>query len=496
MRSPIPTDFAAIAPNNSIFGPFQPLGGFHQTEEDEIGHFIWTGKRFRVRIPSAADSVEINLCYYGDKGRLLVSGEGCDHRIEISLHKGWGKYPVDLSGLSGPVVEFEVLPVILVQGDLRELGVMLRSFEPIEDLDQYELVRIKMSNKRLNTEEFGEGKVLLRSYPPQLRIDLETRCNLQPRCAYCHWERTKSLEEESPLRSTLDTISGLDEFITCAEQIVDCGYGEPLLNPDLSQILDELKARRIRMEMTSNGVLLTPDIRKVLLGRQLTLYVSVDSATEQGYRHYRQASLDKILSNLRSLCTEKRNYGGLPRVIVSFIAMSSNLGEFGQFLERMVATGVDAIKIRSLYCDPGFEIINGSASSQRFNYRDELLEMDTLKEFLEKARALARSSGIPLACEYDFCRDLESAEGPLCTEPWQTLYVLHRGIMPCCFSKSPLFTWDELRDKTLAQFVKDAWNSPVIQEIRVALAQHRLHERCAETKSCPIVRKWFIRQAK
>ena len=248
--------------------------------------------------------------------------------------------------------------------------------------------------------------------------------------------------------------------------------------------------------MTSNGVLLTPDIRKVLLGRRLTLYVSVDSATEQGYRRYRQASLDKILSNLRSLCTEKRNYGGLPRVIVSFIAMSSNLEEFGHFLERMVAIGVDAIKIRSLFCDPGFEVISGGASSRRFNYRDELLEMDTLKEFLEKARALARSSGIPLACEYDFCRDLESAEGPLCTEPWQTLYVLHRGIMPCCFSKSPLFTWDELRDKTLAQFVKDAWNSPVIQEIRVALAQHRLHERCAETKSCPIVRKWFMGQAK
>ena len=495
MRSPIPPDFATIV-SSGIFGPFQPLGGFHEIEEDELGYFVWTRKRFGVRKTLGLRCLEINLCYYGEKGRLLVNGEGRDHRIEISLHQGWGKYPVDLSALSGPVVEFEVRPVISVQGDLRELGVMLRSFEPIEDLDRYELVRMKMSNKRLNTEEFWEGKVLLRSYPPQLRIDLETRCNLRPRCAYCHWNETKSLEEESPLRSTLDTISKLDEFLTYAEQIVDCGYGEPLLNLDLPQILSELNRRRIRLEMTSNGVLLTPDIRKVLLGRQLTLYVSVDSATEQGYRRYRQASLDKILSNLRSLCTEKRNYGGLPRVIVSFIAMSSNLGEFGHFLERMAAIGVDAIKIRSLFCNPGFEVISGGASSRRFNYRDELLEMDTLKEFLEKARALARSSGIPLACEYDFCRDLESAEGPLCTEPWQTLYVLHRGIMPCCFSKSPLFTWDELRDKTLAQFVKDAWNSPVIQEIRVALAQQRLHERCAETKSCPIVRKWFMGQAK
>jgi hypothetical protein len=248
--------------------------------------------------------------------------------------------------------------------------------------------------------------------------------------------------------------------------------------------------------MTSNGVLLTPDIRKVLLGRQLTLYVSIDSATELGYRRYRHASLDKILDNLRDLCIEKKRYGGLTRVIVSFITMSSNVGEFEQFLERMVAIGVDAIKLRSLYCDPGFEIMNGSASSQRFNYRDELLDMDTLTEFLEKARALTDSAGIALVCEHDFGGDLEHANVPLCREPWETIYVLRRGIMPCCFSKSPLFTWGELRDKTLAQFVKGAWNSPVIQEIRVALAQHRLHERCAETKSCPIVKKWFLRQAK
>ncbi|MGO9570593.1 MAG: radical SAM/SPASM domain-containing protein [Desulfomonilaceae bacterium] len=495
MRSPIPSKLATIVPI-SIFGPFQPLWGFHQIEEDELGYFVWTRKRFRVRKPPAVPFVELNLCYYGEKGRLLVQGVDRDQRIEIGLYKGWGTYCLDLHCLGGPELEFEVDPLIHVPGDSRELGVMIRSFGLLRNQEQYEFARMKMSNRRMNTQEFCEGKPLLLSYPPQLRIDLETRCNLRPRCTYCHWNETKSLEEESPLRSTLDTISRLDEFLTYAEQIVDCGYGEPLLNPDLSKILDELKARRIRFEMTSNGVLLAPDIRKVLLGIQLTLYVSIDSATEPGYRRYRHASLDKILDNLRDLCIEKKRYGGLPRVIVSFITMSSNVGEFEQFLERMVATGVDAIKLRSLFCDPGFEIINGSASSQRFNYRDELLDMDTLTKFLEKARALADSAGIALVCEHDFGGDLEHANVPLCREPWETIYVLRRGIMPCCFSKSPLFTWGELRDKTLAQFLKEAWNSPVIQEIRMALARHQLHERCAEAKSCPIVKKWFMRQAK
>lgn len=374
--------------------------------------------------------VESNLCYYGEKGRLLVRGVDCGQRLEIVLYNGWGTYSLDLSGLDRPDVEFEVDPLVRVPEDSRQLGVMLRSFELLQDL---EFARTKTTNRGMNTEEFWEGKPLLLSYPPQLRIDRETRCNLSPRCTYCHWNETKSLEEESPLRSTLDTISRLDEFITCAEQIVDCGYGEPLLNPDLPQILDEFKARRIRLEMTSKGVLLTPDIRKVLLGRRLTLYVSVDSATGVGYRRYRHSSLDKILNNLRDLCIEKRKYGALPRVIVSFIAMSSNLEEFEPFLERMLYTGIDAIKVRSLFSGRWCESMNGWASSRRLNYRDDLLEMEALAEFLDKARALAHSAGISIVSEHDFGADLEHGRGPLCREPWQSLYVLNRGILPCCF---------------------------------------------------------------
>jgi MoaA/NifB/PqqE/SkfB family radical SAM enzyme len=495
MRSVPPTGSGTATPKDGIFGAFQPQFGFHETEEDELGYFVWTRKKFRVRKPAVVRWVEIDLCYYGDEGRLVLKRESCEHVTEIELHKGWGKYPLDLSGLSGTDVEFEVDPLISVTGDSRELGVMLRSFEPLQDSEQYELLRMRMSNRRLNAREFSEGKALLCSYPPHLRFDIETRCNLRPRCAYCHWDHTKLMEEESPLRDPLDTISRLDEFLTYAEQIVDCGFGEPLLNPDLPQILDELKARRIRLEMTSNGVLLAPEIRKVLLGRQLTLYVSIDSATEQGYRRYRSASLEGILNNLRCLCTEKRNGGGLPRVVVSFIAMSSNLGEFEQFLERMVTVGVDNIKLRSLYCEPGLEALTDKASSRKFDYRGELLDTKALSEFLHRAKELARSAGIPLACEHDFCRDLETAEGPLCSEPWQALYLLNRGIMHCCFAKSPVFTWSQRGDKTLARFLRDAWNSPIFQDIRAALAQQRLHERCAETKSCPIVKKWFKSQS-
>jgi MoaA/NifB/PqqE/SkfB family radical SAM enzyme len=492
----LPTESTIVVFKNSIWGSLQPLGGFHQIEEDELGPFVWTEKRFQIRRPAAEHFIAVNLCYYGNRGKLFAKSVVNGQSIKISLRRGWATYPFDLSDLDGPDVEFEVDPLISVKGDSRELGVMIRSFEPLVDLEQYELVRKKMSNRLLNTEEFLEGKAKLRSLPPHIRIDIETRCNLSPRCEYCHWDWSKSIEQESPLGSLPATVLGLEEFLTYAEQIVDCGLGEPLLNPDLPQLLAELSARRIRLELTTNGVLLTPDIRKMLLGRQLTLYVSVDSATEQGYRRYRHANLDKILNNLRELCAEKRNYRGLPHTFASFIAMSSNLGEFEQFLERMATTGVDSIKIRSLFCDPEYVDANGWASSAAFDYRRELLDPAALCDFLDKAKPLARSAGMPLTCDSDFGGDLESPEVPLCTEPWKTIYVLNRGIMHCCFAKSPILAWNQRGDKTLIQFIRYAWNSPIMQEIRAALANRQLHDCCVKAKSCPIVQKWSLGQAK
>jgi hypothetical protein len=69
---------------------------------------------------------------------------------------------------------------------------------------------------------------------------------------------------------------------------------------------------------------------------------------------------------------------------------------------------------------------------------------------------------------------------PLCTEPWQSLYILRRGVMPCCHGKRPIAKMDEYRE---------AWNSTLLQEIRRDLVAGTLHAYCLESTSCPIVRK-------
>ena len=83
--------------------------------------------------------------------------------------------------------------------------------------------------------------------------------------------------------------------------------------------------------------------------------------------------------------------------------------------------------------------------------------------------------------------DLGRGQGPLCREPWESYYILRRGIMPCCYGNpiiAPISDWAA------------AWNSPQVQEIRRHLSQGRLSPYCLESRGCPIVQRILYEQEK
>lgn len=69
---------------------------------------------------------------------------------------------------------------------------------------------------------------------------------------------------------------------------------------------------------------------------------------------------------------------------------------------------------------------------------------------------------------------------PACLEPWKSMYILRRGVLPCCYGGKPIAQMEEYRE---------AWNSPLMQGIRGELLQGRFHDYCLRSPACPIVRK-------
>lgn len=76
---------------------------------------------------------------------------------------------------------------------------------------------------------------------------------------------------------------------------------------------------------------------------------------------------------------------------------------------------------------------------------------------------------------------------PLCREPWESYYILRRGILPCCHGSQPIAPMSEWAT---------AWNSPQLQEIRWYLSQGKLSPYCLDSLSCPIVQKYLAKHRK
>lgn len=74
---------------------------------------------------------------------------------------------------------------------------------------------------------------------------------------------------------------------------------------------------------------------------------------------------------------------------------------------------------------------------------------------------------------------------PLCREPWQSYYILRRGILPCCHGEKPIAPMSEWAT---------AWNSPALQEMRRFLSQGKLSPYCLSSLGCPIVQKYLERK--
>jgi hypothetical protein len=80
----------------------------------------------------------------------------------------------------------------------------------------------------------------------------------------------------------------------------------------------------------------------------------------------------------------------------------------------------------------------------------------------------------------DAIRELGLEPKYLCREPWESYYILRRGILPCCYGSTPIAPMDEWAT---------AWNSPALQDIRSHLAQGRLSPYCLKSPGCPIVQR-------
>jgi MoaA/NifB/PqqE/SkfB family radical SAM enzyme len=391
--------------------------GWYDWETDRVFPFRWMSRQARIAVSREALSKNRYLTFvvfseFADYSQAMTMSLGGRTLAHLPLLYQWSRYSVDLQGGSteprpqGPLEVVlalnKVFPAKYHSGDGRELGVRVGPFDFHNDSVSHENFLFFLENARRNDLEMRQGKTRLDSFPLNLGIDLYGKCNINPPCVYCLWDKMKVME--GPYTDAIvddKTLENYGPFFKSARNLVNCSFGEPLLHPRFQEVLELCRRNGKFVEISTNGQAFTPRTIKALVGKPVSLYISLDAATRETYAKIRNDKWDSIVPNLRLLNQERKKAGNLPKIFMVFMPMRVNQGDLEAYFQLCREIDADTLVLRPLLYlfNPRIEKDRGG---YHFNYKDELLSRPELEAIFVKVEEFSKKYGVPVANQFNF----------------------------------------------------------------------------------------------
>jgi MoaA/NifB/PqqE/SkfB family radical SAM enzyme len=194
----------------------------------------------------------------------------------------------------------------------------------------------------------AEGAAVLRLLRPsrlsKLYIEPTNQCNLDCRtCMRNVWEEPLGMISDAVFDRIVDGLKGFSPV----PSVFFGGFGEPLFHPRIVDMVRRAKELGARVELITNGTLLTAELSKQLAKTGIdVIWVSLDGATAESYADIRLgAELPKVIENLACLSEAIRAEGSIVRgpcgalpifkteLGIEFVAMKRNIADLPAVLE-------------------------------------------------------------------------------------------------------------------------------------------------------------------
>jgi SynChlorMet cassette radical SAM/SPASM protein ScmF len=180
-----------------------------------------------------------------------------------------------------------------------------------------------------------------KTYPlSQIYFYLTEGCNL--RCRHC-WIAPKFQDEKHSY-----PVLPVDLFKAIVEQAIPLGLtgvkltgGEPLMHPDLNDILRHVVAKNLNLTIETNGVLCAPEIaQQIRKCKNLFVSVSLDSASAETHEWIRgvRGCFDAALEGVRTFVKA----GIKPQIIMSI--MRHNKDQMEPLVRLAESIGAESVK--------------------------------------------------------------------------------------------------------------------------------------------------------
>jgi MoaA/NifB/PqqE/SkfB family radical SAM enzyme len=183
-----------------------------------------------------------------------------------------------------------------------------------------------------------EGQNFVRLHRPvthltKVYIEPTVECNLD--CITCFrnaWDQPAGRMRQETFEVILAGLQELDPI----PDVYFGGIGEPLYHPRTVDWITEVKKLGVKVELITNGTILTEKNSKKLIDAGLdVLWVSIDGASPESYADVRMgAELPKIIDNLKRFVKMRpANHFPKPEIGITFVAMKRNIAELPKVIE-------------------------------------------------------------------------------------------------------------------------------------------------------------------
>lgn len=265
--------------------------------------------------------------------------------------------------------------------------------------------------------------------PFSIQLEPTQVCNFK--CIYC----IHSSDEID--KNELKTMS-LDKFYVIKNQIKQfpdklktmlfCGYGEPLLNKDLAQMIKESKEFADETVLITNGALLTPEKSDELINAGLdVLRISLQGINENDYYDICGVKLnfEKFLSNIKYFFEHKKQC----KVFLKAPDLSINSPEKLQKLHEIYEKICDEILVQVISpLQAGVDYSKVNIDYEKTVYNNEL-----------------------------------KTAPKVCPQPFYTMLIRADGsVAPCCNVVKSCWSLNK-------QTVMEIWNDKDMQDLRIEL---------------------------
>ena len=258
----------------------------------------------------------------------------------------------------------------------------------------------------LLVRETTEGLLLRPSDPPLAKVYVEptTACNLRCRiCVRNSWSEPMGSMQMATYRRLVDGLREVPSLRTMAFW----GFGEPLLHPDIVEMVTLAKELGAKTELITNGLLLDREMAEGLVMAGLdTLVVSVDGTSPESHADIRSgADFRLVQENVEGLhAVRGANSRDNPEIGLEFVVTRRNISELPNLRRLAYSMEASFVVVTNVlpYTEEFKEEIlywlatGSSYSLVRSRWFPEIVlpRMDARREYLEPLLGLLRQGGV------------------------------------------------------------------------------------------------------